>query len=344
MQEIIAPRFLKEGDTIGIFTPSSPSYTVNPELFENGLKNLREMGFKIKLGDLTKNMASEGYRSASGKERAQEFMNLINDPSVNGLISTIGGYNSNSMIEFLDFKKISNARKVICGYSDVTSLHLAILKYSRLRTFYGPAVMCWFGEWPNGVSESTNWFLDSVMNHKAGTREVIAPKRWSNHMRDWRNGDWKNIEREWHKNDGWRSLSPGKVRAEIIAANLNTLLSAAGTPYWPNLKGKVLLIEEMDAPLSKEERHLTQLKLMGVFDEISGLIISKPEIYNNEGAPFSYDDLIREIIGKRDYPIISNFDCGHIVPMITIAQEVLVEIEAVTDKVTFKFLEAACRE
>ncbi|OUR97817.1 hypothetical protein A9Q84_06355 [Halobacteriovorax marinus] len=344
MKELILPKFLKPGDTIGVFTPSSPSYKVNPELFDNGIKNLEEMGFKVKLGTLTSSRSHEGYRSASGEERAREFMELINDPKVRGLISTIGGYNSNSMIEYLDFDLIAKSRKVICGYSDVTSLHLAILKYSRLRTFYGPAVMCWLGEWPNGISESTDWFLQAVMNHTSGEREVKCPKKWSNHMRDWRNGDWKNVKREWQENTGWTSLSSGTARAPIIAANLNTLMSAAGTDYWPELKGRILLIEEMDAPLSKEERHLTQLKLMGVFDQIAGLIISKPEVYSSEGAPFTYDELIVEVVGERDYPIITNFDCGHIVPMVTIPSETLVEIISSREKVTFKFLEESCSE
>lgn len=340
-QSLLAPKRLKIGDTIGVFTPSSPAYKDNPELFENGLKNLENLGFKIKLGSLTARRAAEGYRSGSGRERAQEFMELILDPSVNALISTIGGYNSSSMIPFLDFEAIRSARKPICGYSDVTSLHLAILKFAGLRTYYGPAVMCWFGDWPSGVTESTESFLDALMNHESGVRELIAPKKWSNHSRDWKNGDWKNLPREWKENPGWKVLQPGSVQAPIVAANLNTLTSAAGTKYWPELKGRILLIEEMDAPLMKEERTLQQLSLIGVFDEIAGLIISKPEFFRNDGVSFSYDDLIQDIVGPRPYPIITNFDCGHTVPMITIPQGVQVSLKAENQKVEFKFLESA---
>ena len=70
---------------------------------------------------------------------------------------------------------------------------------------------------------------------------------------------------------------------------------------------------------------------MGVFDKIAGLIISKSEVLNPQDAPFSYDDLIQEIVGKRDYPIISNFDCGHTVPMFTIAQMTQICIDAKSD-------------
>lgn len=84
----------------------------------------------------------------------------------------------------------------------------------------------------------------------------------------------------------------------------------------------------MDAPLSRTERHLQQLKFIGVFDQIQGLLIGKPEFYNQEGAPFQYESLFQEVIGPRSYPIISNFDCSHTVPMISITQLSQVKIRA----------------
>lgn len=340
-QPLIPPKRLKAGDTIGIFTPSSPAYSVNPGLFENGLRTLESLGFKVKEGSLTARRASEGYRSGTPQDRAAEFMELIKDPTVDALMATIGGYNSSSMIPYLDFDLIRESRKPICGFSDVTSLHLAIMKFSGLRTFYGPTLMCWFGEWPGGIPESSQWFLDAVMNHEDGERCIHTPSRWSNHRRDWTNGDWKNKPRDWQNNSGWKTLQSGIVEAPIIAANLNTLTSAAGTKYWPDLKGKILLIEEMDAPLMKEERSLRHLSLIGVFDEIVGLVVSKPEVFSSDGVSFSYDDLILDIVGNRSYPIISNFDCGHTVPMITIPQGVKARLDARDPEVKFTFMESA---
>ncbi|RYZ78544.1 MAG: LD-carboxypeptidase, partial [Proteobacteria bacterium] len=232
-REVLKPHALNIGDTIGIFTPSSPGYAWNEELFTNGLNNLEKLGFKIKLGALTERRASEGYRSGSPEERASEFMELVRDPNVHALMSTIGGTNSSSLIPFLDFEEIRKQRKIMCGYSDVTSLHAAILKFSGLRTIYGPGVMCWFGEWPDGVPESTEWFLTAAVEHREGLRKVLLPPRWSNHKRNWANDDWKSIPREWQQNDGWHVLNAGVATAPILALNLNTIMSSAGTPYWP---------------------------------------------------------------------------------------------------------------
>lgn len=337
-KQFLKPNLLNHGDTLGVFTPSTPGYVANLELFENGLSNLEKLGFRIKLGSVTKTRKTQGYRSASPAERAAELMDLIRDPEVKGVISTIGGYNSASMIPFLDFEDIRQARKVFCGFSDVTSLHLAILKYSQLQTFYGPSVMCWFGDWPYGIEQSNEWFLDAVMHDRIRTREICAPAVWSNHMRRWDNGDWKKIAREWKKNDGWHALKPGICKAPIAAFNLNTLLSAAGTPYWPDLADKILLIEDMQAPMARTERSFNQLKQIGVFKIIKGLVFSKPEETDEAKMSFSLDDLLLEIAGDDlKYPVVSNFDCGHTVPMLTVPQYSEIELDASKPKASLCF-------
>ena len=339
---LISPFALKPGDTIGVFTPSSPAYLANPGLFENGIRNLERLGFRVHLGRVTEARSSQGYRSAGPEERAQELMELIEAPEVRGLISTIGGMNSNSLIPYLDFDKIRASRKVICGFSDVTSLHLAILKHARLRTFYGPSLMCWLGEWPHGISESTEWLLDAVMRHTNGVRTVTPPSRWSNHRRNWANDDWKVVPREWQPQPGWRVLRVGDITAPLVAFNLSTLVASAGTPEWPDLVGRILLIEEMACPMSRFERSLRQLERIGVFDQIEALLVGKPEDPNAEGAPFDRDELLKEILGDRlsKLPVMTEVDCGHTVPMITLPQEVRVRARLVSDSPVLEFLEA----
>ncbi|MEK6706332.1 MAG: S66 peptidase family protein [Bdellovibrionota bacterium] len=329
--QLIKPPALTPGATIGIFTPSSPAHVKFREKYLHGIAVLKKMGFQVIEGSLTASQKSEGYRSGSPQERADEFMELIRNPQVTCMISTIGGMNSNSMIPFLDFDEIRRNPKIICGYSDVTSLHLSILAYAGLRTFYGPAVMPSFGEWPDILEETKESFLDAVQKHRSGTRRLTPPPRWSYHLRAYASGAWKTEPRKFEENPGWKALNPGESSAPIVVANLNTLMSSAGTTYFPKLEGKILLIEEMSAPLSLEERSLRHLERLGVFDVITGLIIGKPEVYNGEDAPFGYDDLIMEIVGRnRKYPIVSNFDCGHTNPTLTIAEMTQVSLAAKT--------------
>lgn len=330
--DIIKPPALRSGDTIGIFTPSSPANVKFREKYLHGIHVLKRMGFEVIEGSLTASQNSQGYRSGSPQDRATEFTELIRNPRVSCMISTIGGANSSSMIPYLDFDEIRRHPKIICGYSDVTSLHLSILSYSGLSTFYGPAVMPSFGEWPDILDETKESFLDAAQRHRSGARTLSPPKRWSSHFRNASTGAWKTEPRKFEENPGWRALNPGEATAPIVVANLNTLMTSAGTTYFPRLEGKILLIEEMSAPLAEEERDLRHLERLGVFDVISGLIVSKPEVYDPEGAPFGYDDLVMEIVGRNPkYPIVSNFDCGHTNPTLTIAEMTKVKLAAKQD-------------
>ena len=319
--DFIKPDRLKLGDTLGIFTPSMPCYTISEEVLQSSLTNLEKWGFNVKLGFLTEARASQGYRSGSPQDRANEFMELIQDPNVKGLMATIGGSNSSSMLPYLDFEAIRSSKKVISGYSDVTSLHMAILSKARLRTVYGAALMPSFFEDYDLAESSMSSFVNLVTQGSESYPKTLKPfPKWSNHFRDWATNAWKTEARDWQDTQGWRSLRGGQAEGQIVVANLNTMLCLAGTEYFPDLKDKILIIEEMAAPYSRLERNLAQLKVMGVFENIQGLIFGKIESENREGAPFSSDDLLLETVGGRKIPIVSEFDCAHTEPLMSLAQ------------------------
>lgn len=326
--KLLRPRPLAPGATLGVFTPSSPAHTRFRAKYLHGLAVLRRLGFEVVEGPLTARAVDEGYRSGSAEARAAELMALVRDPRVDGVVSTIGGANSSSLIPYLDFDEIRRRRTLLCGYSDVTSLHMAWLMLAGVSSFYGPAVMPSFGEWPAVVPETRDGFLAAVRGHTGGRRELVCPRRWSTHFRDAAGDAWRTVPRAWQVHDGWRVLRAGRASGPLVVGNLNTLLSLAGTRCWPALEGRVLLVEQMQASFSREERQLRQLEAMGVLDVIAGLIVGRPEFVDSEGAPFGHDALVAEVVGARGYPIVTGFDCGHAVPMLTLAQGVEVTVEA----------------
>jgi muramoyltetrapeptide carboxypeptidase len=328
MREIIKPRPLEPGMCVGVFTPSFPANVAFREKYLHGVAQLDAMGLRVKEGPLTARMASQGYRSGSPAERAAEVMALIEDAEVDALVATIGGSNTSSILPLLDYGAIRDARKIICGYSDVTALHMAVLTQSQLSTLYGPAVMPSFGEWPQVLPETAASFMAACHGHRRGERALVPPAAWSRHLRSATTGAWRTEPRQMEPQPGWVAQVAGAVEARCVVANLNTLLCLAGTRFFPDLTGKLLLIEEMAAPMSRLERNLRQLELMGVFDRIAGLVLSKPELPDAEGAPFSEEMLLAEVVGPRAYPILTGFDCGHTNPMLTIAQDTMLRITA----------------
>src|SRR6185312_15585163 len=122
---ILAPA-LRPGDLVGVFAPSSPAHVACRERYLDGLRTLRGMGFEVVEGPLTAQARDQGYRTGTPRERADELMALFRRHDVRAIVSTIGGANSSSLLPFLDFDEIRAAPKVFCGYSDVTSLHMAL--------------------------------------------------------------------------------------------------------------------------------------------------------------------------------------------------------------------------
>lgn len=247
-------------------------------------------------------------------------MELFLDPAIDGIMTTIGGSCSISVIEYLDFSAIAQHPKVFCGYSDITSLHMALMVKAGLRTFYGPALVPSFGEHPDILEYSKQSFLDTVVRPFTGPRTLQPPSEWSNQLRDAFTDEWKTGQRKMQPNSGWSIVRQGHVEAPLVAVNLNTFSNTLGTDVQPNLNGCILLIEEMTSLLEMEERKLWQLRRAGVFDQIQGLIVSKPDSFDACKADFRYTDILLEATNGYKFPIMTEFDCGHTYPMITVAQ------------------------
>ncbi|MCC4820412.1 LD-carboxypeptidase, partial [Vibrio lentus] len=129
-----------------------------PNRFARAKRYLEKQGFILVEGSLTGE--SEGYRSGSIQARAEELNQLIRDPDVRCIMSTIGGNNSNSLLPYIDYDALRNDPKMIIGYSDATALLLGIYAKTGLVTFYGPALVASFGEFPPLVDETFQSFTD----------------------------------------------------------------------------------------------------------------------------------------------------------------------------------------
>ncbi len=332
---VVMPNPLPEHPTVAIIVPSTPAHIMFAGKYRYAVAQLESIGCAVVEGALIRNGESQGYRTASGRERAREFMECIEDPDIDMVMTVIGGMNSSSLLPFLDYEAIRASRKIITGYSDITSLHLGILAKASLATVYGPTLVPVFGEWPHPNEFAVRSLFSLVRREH---RVLSPPDFWSCTSPDWRSEEWKTIPREYVPNERWTPLRYGKAEGELIVANLNTLVPLLGSEYCPDFTGRILLIEEMDAPFSREERSFQALALHGIFSQIQGLILSKPEIQTSEGAPFTYEELLLEIVGDLPIPIIGKFDCGHTSPMISFFQTMKISLVVSEDGVRIEEL------
>lgn len=320
---------LKPGDTIGIFSPSSPITANMPKRFQRGKAYLESKGFKIKEGSLTGK--KDFYRSGSIQERVEEFNALIKDPEVKCIMSTIGGMNSNSMLPYIDYDSLKKNPKIIIGYSDVTAILLAIYEKCRIPTFYGPALVASFGELQPYVDMTFDYFENILLKDYSVPYLLPTPEIWTDEFINWaeQNRSKKEVSNE------LLTLKPGKVEGRVIGGNLNTIQGFWASEYMPEIKeGDILYIEDSLKDIATVERSFSFLLVNGIFDKVSGIILGKHELFNDMETGRKPYEVLLEVLGDRELPILAEFDCCHTHPMITLPLGSKVLLDATNKQVT----------
>jgi muramoyltetrapeptide carboxypeptidase LdcA involved in peptidoglycan recycling len=295
------------------------------EKFRLGVRRLEELGFRVRVGPCARK--SQGYRSASIRERADELNEFFRDPDVRCIISAIGGWNSNSLLPYLDYEAVQRDPKIVVGYSDVTAILLGLSAKTGLATFYGPAVVPSFGEFPRPLEFTVSEFRNILCEGRVGA--LPRPAEWTEERTlDWRTEAWKSRPRRLNANQPWRCVRPGAALGPLIGGNLNTMQGFIGTAFFPAVDGAVFFVEDSLQGLSSVERSLAMLRLHGVFDRIGGLVVGKPELLDREGAPFDLDELLLEVTAGYDFPILAGVDLGHTAPMTTLPIGVSCRLDA----------------
>lgn len=302
---------LNKFDKIGIFSPSSPITKQCPIRFHRAKEFLMSKGFSIIEGNLTGK--SDFYRSGSIKERAEELNQLIRDPEVKCIMSTIGGMNSNSLLPYIDYDAFKKNPKIIIGYSDMTAILMAIYAKTGIQTYYGPALVASFGEFPP-YNEMTYKYFEDVLMNDSKNYIFEPPKFWTEEFIDWstQNREKNRIE------NSWLSLKDGIAEGRLIIGNLNTISGIWGSPYMPTIeKGDILFIEDSLKDIALVERLFSLLKINGVFEKIGGLIYGKHELFKDLGTGRKPYEVLLEVLGDFDFPLLTEVDCSHTHPMFT---------------------------
>ncbi|MFQ1916082.1 S66 peptidase family protein [Aeromonas veronii] len=293
---LLVPPLLRRGDTIAFFSPSSAATAWAPNRFARAKAFLEGQGFRLKAGSLTGQQ--DHWCSGSIAARAEELNALIRDPEVRCIMSVIGGSNSNSLLPYLDFEALRRDPKIIVGYSDVTAL------------------LASFGELPPLVDETLASFLQIALADEAGVPCTLpTPAQWSDERLDWEN----QTRAKQCQPNRLISVGSGRVEGRLIGGNLNTMAGIWGSPYMPPIeRGDILLLEDSLKSAETVERSFAHLKLCGVFDRIGALILGKHELFNDQGSGKRPHDILLEVVGEPNFPILAEFDCAHTHPMLTL--------------------------
>jgi muramoyltetrapeptide carboxypeptidase len=334
---LVRPNRLRPGDTIGIISPASPVAAFCPRRLERGIDELKRMGFTVVVSKHTSERT--GHTAGTIQQRLDDLHEMFSNPEVRCIITTIGGYNSHHLLDELDFDLIKQHPKILMGYSDITSLLVAIHHVTTLVTFMGPAILPQFGEF-GGLLDYTEQSFENVLMKAQSPGVILTSDGWTDELLLWDHED--DRRRQTKPNSGPKVVKSGQASGPILAGNAGTLLLLAGTPYFPDLEGKILCLEddESETPATID-RYFTQLRQMGVFSKISGLVIGR----FHSKVPFTIEDSLEQLLltATRGYsfPIVYGADFGHTDPMMVLPNGVEAKLDASDEQPLFKINESA---
>lgn len=332
---MLKPSPLKKGDTIGIISTSTPVAALCPRRLKRGINYLESMGFKVKLG---KNALKKiDYLAGTIDERVQDLHDFVRDKEVKAIINAIGGFNSNQLIEHIDYELIKNNPKIILGYSDFTAVLLSIYNKTNIVTYLGPAILPQFGEYGGVLSYTEERFTDMFIK-PSHNLNIPHSKEWTSEFLEWDRND--NRKRVTVKNKGPKIIREGIMEGKILAGNMGTMLLLAGTDYMPDLTNTILFIEDdNDEKPATIDRYLFHLRMIGAFDKVKGIVIGRFHPNVNFSKERSLEDIIKSATYGYNFPIITDVDFGHTDPMNVLPNGVNASVKALGNKVEIQLKE-----
>jgi len=311
----LKPPRLKAGDTIGLINPAGATFHSEDVIIAE--ETFAALGLKMKAGEHL--MDRYGYLAGTDKARAADVNSMYADPNVDAIITLRGGWGCNRILDLIDYKTIAKNPKIIMGYSDITSLLLAFYAKASLVTFHGPV----------GISTWNKYSTDYVKRllFEGQSFTMTNPTDKGDNLTQVKNRI--------------LTINGGQARGKLLGGNLSVLTAMVGSDYMPDFKNNILFLEEVGEDIYRVDRMLTQLKLAGILDDISGFVFGKcsscdsGESYGSLTLEEVLDDHIRSL----GIPAWFGSMIGHIEDKFTIPLGIEAEIDA--DKGSIKLLEAS---
>jgi len=280
VKDLILPRALLPGATIGICSPSGP---VVKEKLENAVRAIEARGFRVQLSENV--FARKGFLAGDDDTRLDELQGMFQNPNVDAVFASRGGYGMGRILPRLFCEKMTASRKCFVGFSDVTVFSWLLYGCDGFVTFSGPLAV----EWGAGIEEA----------YLAKTLRLLSGRSPTDLLED--------VPRE-----NLKVLKDGTCEGALLPGNLTMVASLLGTPFLPELSGAILVIEEVGEARYRLDRLLFHLRNAGVFRRIGALLIGDTlHGTPNENDMPSIEEMVLDATKDYDFPILSGIPYGH---------------------------------
>ncbi len=314
------PRPLRPGSRVALVSPSWGGPGTIPHRYEMGVRELRER-FGLDVVEMPHTRADADWLWRNPAARADDLNRAFDDPSIDGIITTIGGEDSVRVLPYIDAQTLAANPKVFLGYSDTTTLHVFAL-LSGVQTFYGPSVMAGIAENGGTLPYTEQWFRRALMSDEP-IGELSASDEWTEERIPWEDMERAGDRRTMRPNPGW-TWQGGSERVEghLVGGCLEVLEFLKGTRWWPRPEvwdGAVLYWESyQDGPsLELIRSWLRNYGTQGILERLAGMLVGRVRGYGEEQdreLAKVIDDLLTVESGRSDLPVVLGLDFGHTDP------------------------------
>lgn len=289
------PAPLIKGDTIGVV---APSYAPQHGWLLRGAKAMEDAGYKVILCDEIDRFRR--FQQREDERRAENLMGIWLNPDVKAVIAATGGYGAVRLLPFLDPDVFRRNPKAFVGYSDITALHLWLMRRAQLRVFHGPTLDDLF---PGGSDPTVLSLLTALSTPRPETEIGRGTAR---------------------------AVRPGTAVGRLTGGNLSLVQQTIGTPYEIDTRDAILFLEETRDPMSVADERLLHLRAAGLLRHVRGIVFGQLSLDRSEEDEF--EDFLLDLVSDLEVPILMDFPAGHEVPNLTLPLGT--EVELVADETT----------
>lgn len=310
---MLIPSALAPGATIGIIAPAR--WPV-PEQLAQGKAWLESQGFKVKSHPHL--VAREGRLAGQDAVRAAAINDMFADPEIQAILCVRGGTGSFRLLDLVDYELVKANPKIFCGFSDITTLLLALWQQTGLVTYHGP--LLWNFSRTDGDPRTAQDWLTLLGGQVSLTG----------------------------KNFVTGTVTAGKTEGKLIGGNLSLLRNLLGTKFDWSAEDSILFIEDIDEPLYKIDHMVWQLQQAGKFNGVRGVIVGEfmphADDINPQPGDIPYGRSLTDILCEYlpgDIPVCTHFPCGHGRYLTTLPLGVNAALEVAQGHANLRFLERA---
>jgi muramoyltetrapeptide carboxypeptidase len=271
---------LREGDLVALVAPSG---WVPPARAVAAVDVLTGWGLRTRMGKHA--LGRHTYLSGTDEERLADFNDALRAPEVRGVLCLRGGYGAQRIVDGLDLQAARSDPKLVLGFSDVTALHLALWAGAGLPSVHGPTVT----QLDRGAASLTA----TAARHALMSGEPVTVTALAE--------------------EGTRGLNvPGRSEGLLLGGNLTLLATSAGTPHRPDLRGAILLLEDVHEEPYEIDRYLVQLLRAGWLDGVAGVAVGQ---FTDCGTRDVYQPSVVDVLSERltplGVPVLGGLPIGH---------------------------------